>query len=86
MPDDDTIKTDEETNIISQQLTDGFKYFLTHHEPDKLSRDLRNIFLDYLKHQFEFLPTEFVTTISGLYGLFELLDVAADETKNWKRE
>ena len=86
MPDNNTVKKDEQNNIMSQQLMDGFKYFLTCHDPNKISRNLMYMFLDYLKHQFEFLPADFVTTISGLHDLLELLNLAEDETKDWKRE
>jgi len=73
-------------NIITEELLDNLKIFLQDHSIERVTRNLRRIFLDYLRHQMEFLPAGFEECISDMYDLFELLDVAEDETKDWKRE
>lgn len=77
---------DNKTNIPSQELVDALTTFLTQHDPSRISRDLRRIFLDYLIHQVEVLPLNFNDAVAGLYDLFELLDKATVETKDWKRD
>ncbi|GAA4465455.1 hypothetical protein GCM10023093_17660 [Nemorincola caseinilytica] len=77
---------DNKTNTPSQELIDALATFLTQNDPSKISRDLRRIFLDYLIHQIDLLPSGFSGTVAGLYDLFELLDTATEETKNWQRD
>jgi hypothetical protein len=69
---------------LSPRLKEEIEYFFTNHPAARVSRHLRRMLLDYLRHG---LDSEIVTDVSSLlwdmYYLFELLDLAERETHNW---
>ena len=67
-------------SLVSPALLEEFEQFLEAHSPGKLNICLRRILLDYLRLQWDSLPLGFEECLGDLYGLFELLDMAEEET------
>ena len=58
------------------------RYFIQDHSPERISKHLRIVFLDYLKMQNIGLPTDFDNILNDVEALFDLLDVIAEEKKD----
>jgi hypothetical protein len=68
------------TPSLTEALT---RYFATHHAA-KLSRNLRCMLLDYLAHELRIgVPVYTDELLWQLQELFDLLDLAAQETNEW---
>lgn len=68
---------------LPKNIEEAFKSFLNHTPPERLSRTIRTLLMEYLVHQHEFLPTNFHCYLDDLSSLFTLLDNLNAETKGW---
>jgi hypothetical protein len=65
---------------LSKELSEKFYSFITDHPPERVSRHLRTILLDYIGYESEIgLPIDFNIYLLELNDLFDLLDCAVDE-------
>jgi hypothetical protein len=71
----------ENKRVLSKPLQEGFIHFLHHHPADRLRKNLRRMMIDYLMHESARESVYIYDTLLDLDGLFELLDVAAEEWK-----
>jgi hypothetical protein len=71
---------------LTPELKEAYLQFLQSTPPSRLSRGLRHIFLDYLVYHHQWLPLDFHEILLDLNKLFDLLDHAARETKDWYEE
>jgi hypothetical protein len=75
-----TITTKQLTPALAKELS---RYFATHNAA-KLSRNLRCMLLDYLAYELRVgVPLYTEELLWQLNDLFELLDLAAQETNEW---
>lgn len=65
--------------VLNKRLSEAFIHFLEYHPAKRLSKNLRRIFMEYLRHQDVGVSIYFDETVKDLEGLFDLLDVAEDE-------
>ncbi len=72
----------KDNNVLSKKLTDRMRYFMQDHSPERVAKNLRKVFIDYLRSQQAGLPVEWDEILNDLESLFELLDVAAEEKKS----
>ena len=70
------------SNKLSKEFKDRMRYFIQDHSPERISKHLRIVFLDYLKMQNIGLPTDFDNILNDVEALFDLLDVIAEEKKD----
>ena len=70
-----------EHSKLNKKLIKEFDSFLEYAPPDRLSRNLRNMFLFYLSYETDGLPVNFSDTIIDFYLLLEFLDNSAEELK-----
>lgn len=68
-------------NYLSEKMQDKMRYFLQDHSPERVSRNLRKVLIDYLRSQQAGLPLEWDEILNDLESLFDLLDVAAREKR-----
>jgi hypothetical protein len=69
---------------LSPELIEKLTYFFEEHSPQELNTNLRRILLDYLRIELRSaVPLFTEELLSSLYDLFELLDLAAEETDKW---
>ena len=60
----------------NKELVEELERMLYYAPPKQLNRTLRKLFIGYLEHHLDGLPTDFNDTIFHLYLLFEFLDKA----------
>ena len=70
-------------NIFSKEFLDSIRYFLQDHSPERIDKNLRIVFFDYLRNQHEGLPTEFDEVLNDIEALFSLIELMRSE-KNMK--
>jgi hypothetical protein len=70
-------------HTLSPKLQASYLQFLNTTPPDRLSHDLRDLFIQYMIHHHDDLPNDFHHTLEDLNNLFRLLDRAMIETKGW---
>jgi hypothetical protein len=71
---------------LSPELIKKLTYFFEDHSPSELNINLRRILLDYLRIELRSaVPLFTEELLSSFYDLFELLDLAAEETAHWHR-
>lgn len=63
-----------QSNEISLELEEAFVEFLEAVPAERLSRELREIFFEYLIAQHDSLPNDFQHVLEDLFFLFALLD------------
>lgn len=73
--------TDE--RIVNERLAKAFHHFMLYTPPDRLSRCLRTLLIEYIAHNKDFLSAEFDRWMDDLTLLFDLLDKAGKETRGW---
>ena len=66
-------------NTFSQEFLDGMRYFLQDHSPERIEKNLRLVFFDYLRNQRDGLPTEFDEVLNDMEALFELIETIRTE-------
>ena len=71
----------KDENYLSERMQDKMRYFLQDHSPERIIKNLRKVFIDYLRSQQAGLPLEWDEILNDLESLFELMDVAAQEKK-----
>jgi hypothetical protein len=77
----------QETNKrrLSKPLKKELIQFFETHSPERFSRHMRGILLDYLHQQADTgLPLHMKDFLWTLHDFFELMDVVSRETKKWK--
>lgn len=77
---------EKKQEIFSEDLLDKFRYFLQDHSPERISRSLRKVFLDYMRQQTAGLDVEFDAILDDMEALFDLLDVCSERPKDWKNK
>jgi hypothetical protein len=71
-------------HTLSPELIEKITGFFEHHPATELSQNIRRILLDYLRIELRSaVPLFTEELLSSLYDLFELLDLAAEETDHW---
>jgi hypothetical protein len=75
-----------EHSRLNKKLIKEFDNFLEYAPPERLSRNLRNMFLMYLSHEQDGLPNNFKDTIIDFYLLLEFLDNSAEELREKKTQ
>ncbi|WP_276131918.1 hypothetical protein [Polluticoccus soli] len=79
--------SDEQKNgLFSQELLDKFRYFLHDHSSERMCRNLRKVFFDYMRQQHAGLDVHFDTILDDVEALMDFLDICSDETKDWKNK
>ena len=68
-------------NNFSQEFLDSLRYFLQDHSPERIDKNLRLVFFDYLRNQREGLPTEFDEIVNDMEALFMLLEFMRNEKR-----
>ncbi len=72
------------TKKLSPILKHQLRQFCENHYPDRVSRNLRRMLLDYLDNELQIgIPNYLEELLFQLNDLFDLLDVAAEETRHW---
>lgn len=72
-------------HTLSTELVEKITYFFEDHPAAELNVNLRRILLDYLRIELRSaVPLFTEELLSSLYDLFELLDLAAEETNHWQ--
>ncbi|MBD3749859.1 MAG: hypothetical protein IE931_10210 [Sphingobacteriales bacterium] len=71
---------------LTIKLLKGFISFVETVPPARLSRNLRKIFMDYLNFNIGFQAFDIKEILFDLEQLFDLLDMAIKETRDWERE
>lgn len=66
---------------VNKNLAAAFIHFLEYHPAKRLSKNLRRVFLEYLRHQHVGVSIYFEETVKDLEGLFDLLDIIEEEWK-----
>ena len=66
-------------NTFSQEFLDGLRFFLQDHSPERIDKNLRLVFFDYLRNQREGLPTEFDEVLDDIEALFILIETMRNE-------
>jgi ferritin len=66
-------------NNFSQEFLDGMRYFLQDHSPERIDKNLRLVFFDYLRNQREGLPIEFDEVLNDIEALFVLIQTMRNE-------
>lgn len=69
--------------VLTKPLLDRLRYFFEDSRPARMSRNLRKVFFDYLRAQETGLDVEFDMILNDVGAIIELLDFAADETKEY---
>lgn len=73
-------------HTLSNELIEKLTYFFEDHSAQELNINLRRILLDYLRIELRSaVPLFTEELLSSLYDLFELLDLAAEETAQWHK-
>ena len=73
------IITISENAKVNQIIIDGLEDLFDFIPPQKLSRKLRTVFLSYMHHEAEMLPSDIGDTIMEVELLLEFLDTASDQ-------
>jgi len=60
-------------NNFSKEFLNGMRDFLQNHSPERIDKNLRLVFFDYLRNQREGLPTEFDEVLDDMEALFLLI-------------
>ena len=68
-------------NKLSKEFKDSMRYFTQDHSPERMSKHVRIIFLDYLKMQNLGPSKDFDLILDDVESLFYLLDTIAEEKK-----
>jgi hypothetical protein len=63
-----------ENSKITKKIIRELEIFLDFVPPERLNRNLRNIFLSYLYYEKDFLPDDFDETITDFQFMFQFLD------------
>lgn len=71
---------------LSQELLKEFIIFIDTVPPERLNRNLRKIFLDYLNYNKDGLPFDFKDYLFDLEWLHQFLDVLDRETRSLKQK
>ncbi len=66
-------------NKFSKEFLDGVRFFLQDHSPERIDKNLRLVFFDYLRNQREGLPTEFDEVLDDIEALFTLIEIMRNE-------
>jgi hypothetical protein len=72
----------EDKHVLSETLHAATVHFFHHHPSDRFRANLRRMMMDYVMHDIGHDSIYLYDTLFDLYGLFELLDVAAKEWKS----
>lgn len=80
------MSSEQGKSIITEELMEYFNLFLQDHSPERISRSLRKVFLDYMRQQTAGLDVKFDAILDDMEALFDLLDVCLDGTKEWKNK
>jgi hypothetical protein len=72
---------------LSKELVEKITNLFEDHDPSSLSKNLRRILLDYLRIELRSsVPLFTEELLASIYDLFEILDLAAEETKGWQKQ
>ena len=66
-------------NNFSQEFLDSNRYFLQDHSLERIDKNLRLVFFDYLRNQREGLPIEFDEVLNDIEALFVLIETMRNE-------
>lgn len=64
---------------FSQEFLNEMRFFLQDHSPERIDKNLRLVFFDYLHAQREGLPTEFDEVLNDMEALFSLVETMRNE-------
>ncbi len=76
----------ETEQFFTSKLLKEFVSFVETVPPERLNRNIRNIFMDFLSFNKSGFPIDFEDYLLDLERLHHLLDIAEKETRNWNRE
>ena len=68
-------------NNFSQEFLELIRYFLQDHSAERIDKNLRLVFFDYLRNQREGLPTEFDEVLDDMEALFSLVEIMRGEKR-----
>ncbi|HEY9006995.1 MAG TPA: hypothetical protein VIM75_12735 [Ohtaekwangia sp.] len=71
---------------LPPKVEDAIKNFLDRTPPNRLSRTVLLLLMEYLIHQHDFLPLDFHVSLGDLSNLFKLFDQLDAATKGWYDE
>lgn len=72
--------------LITERFEKGLKDFFEYHSPAFLSRNLRRMALLYMRQSVrEGLHSELAEFLDHLDSLFDFLDLAEEETREWRK-
>jgi len=66
---------------LPPKIEDALKVFLKRTPPERLSRTVRTLLMEYLLNKHDFLPPDFHIYLDDLANLFALCDQLDTETK-----
>ena len=66
---------------FSKEFLNGMRDFLQNHSPERIDKNLRLVFFDYMRNQREGLPTEFDEVLDDIEALFMLIDTMKSEER-----
>jgi uncharacterized membrane protein YvbJ len=69
----------DEMLCISDTLLERLKFFIEDNDAQRVSRNLRKVFIDYLKFQDGVSDNDFDKILTDVEAVFELLDALAVE-------
>jgi hypothetical protein len=67
--------------VLNRKLQEAFIHFLEYHPAKRLSKNLRRMFMEYLRYQDIGVSIYFEETLKDLDGLFDLLDIIEEQWK-----
>lgn len=65
-------------DVLKKEMVDRFKLFIEDNNLDRMNRNLRKIFIDYLRQQSAGLDVNFDEILYDMEAIFNLLDDVSD--------
>ena len=77
---------DDKSFVFKEDLLNKFRYFIEDNDGNKVARNLRKIFFDYMRFQQCSFDIEFEEMLSDVDAVIDLMELIGDERRSWREQ
>ena len=77
---------DDKSFVFKEDLLNKFRYFIEDNDGNKVARNLRKIFFDYMRFQQCSFDIDFEEMLSDVDSVIDLMELIGDERQSWREQ
>ena len=77
---------EDKSFVFKEELLNKVRYFIEDNDGNKVARNLRKIFFDYMRFQQCSFDIEFEEMLSDVESVIQLMELIGDERQRWREQ